>query len=160
MLGAVPFRPSILELFSYIALAPLAVLCRTHCWSSGWTIPDALKCQGISSNRKDSFQQLLTHICGNNDKRFQVSFLHVLGHCVEIFFIMFQQVGCATLCSLDLLPVLLGVGVQKGTTHFNDVLGTKININLNDQNTQYKATEGVQLARFQVRNIVNDLHYT
>lgn len=64
----------------------------------------------------------LTHVVSNDGEGFQVSFPDVLCQCVGVVLKVAEQVRCATLCPLDLLPVLLGIRIQYGTACSHQIL--------------------------------------
>lgn len=66
--------------------------------------------------------RLLTHVFGDDGERFQVGFPDVLRQRVGVLLEVSEQVSCAALRLLDLLPVLLGVRTQYGAACSHQVL--------------------------------------
>ncbi len=64
----------------------------------------------------------LTHVVSDDGEGFQVGFPDVLCQGVGVVLEVAEQVGGATVSPLDLLPVLLGVGIQYGATCSHQVL--------------------------------------
>lgn len=64
----------------------------------------------------------LTHVIGDNGEGFQIRFPDVLCQRVGVVLEVAEQMCCAALGPLDLLPVLLGVRIQYGAACSHQIL--------------------------------------